>query len=84
MYLLGTDTVIYYVRGQGNVASCSLASNPAEIAVSTITLCELEVGVAKSAQPEHRLLKLNALIESVLTLPFGRRRLVKRNEGALC
>lgn len=71
MYLLDTDTVIYYVRGQGNVALRLLASNPAEIAMSTITLYELEVGVAKSVQPEQRLQKLNALVESVMILPFG-------------
>lgn len=70
VYLLDTDIVIYYVRGQGNVTTRFLATDPAIVAISTITLYELEVGIAKSAQPEQRLQRLSALVESVLLLPF--------------
>jgi len=70
MYVLDTDIVIYYLRGQGHVANRLLASEPTEIAISTITLYELEVGIAKSTQPAQRWQQLNALIESVMVLPF--------------
>ena len=48
MYLLDTNTLIYFFKGFGNVAEMLFSKPPKDIAVSTITLYELEVGIAKS------------------------------------
>jgi tRNA(fMet)-specific endonuclease VapC len=48
MYLLDTNTLIYYFKGKGKVAVRLLQVAPREVAVSTITVYELEVGLAKT------------------------------------
>ncbi|WP_254445312.1 MULTISPECIES: hypothetical protein [unclassified Anabaena] len=48
MYVLDTNTLIYYFKGQGQVAQ-NLAKIPAqEIIIPTIVLFELQVEIAKS------------------------------------
>lgn len=51
MYLLDTNTLIYYFKGKGKVAVRLLQVAPREVAVSTITVYELEVGLAKTSAP---------------------------------
>jgi tRNA(fMet)-specific endonuclease VapC len=54
MYVLDTNTIIYYFKGQGEVAQ-NLVNIPAqEIIVSTIVVFELQVGIANSNSPEKR------------------------------
>lgn len=47
MYVLDTNTLIYFFKGQGSVAGRLLATPPGEIGVPSIMLFELEVGLAK-------------------------------------
>ena len=54
MYLLDTNTLIYYFKGQGQVAQNLKSVSPQEISVSTIVLFELLVGIAKSTSPAKR------------------------------
>jgi predicted nucleic acid-binding protein len=49
MYLLDTNTLIYFFKNKGQVATHILQTSPAAIAVSTITIHELEVGILKPA-----------------------------------
>lgn len=53
MYLLDTNTVIDLFKGRGRVAERLLDLPPAEIALSSVVLYELEVGVRKSARPKR-------------------------------
>jgi len=51
VYLLDTNTIIYFFKDAGNVAKNLLSKSPKDIAVPSIVLYELEVGAAKSAKP---------------------------------
>jgi len=69
-YLLDTDTVIYFFKGRGGVAQRLLQTSPSEVALSSISLYELHVGVVRSAQPERTLSQLQELLKLVVLLPF--------------
>ncbi len=69
-FLLDTDTVIYFFKGQGRVAASLLQTPPAEVAISTISLYELQVGVARSREPERTQAQLEQLLAWLTVLPF--------------
>ena len=72
MYVLDTNTLIYFFRGQGKVAERLLATPPAEVAIPAISVYELEVGIAKSTQPAKRRRQFDELLETITVLPFDR------------
>ena len=55
MYLLDTNTLIYYFKGMGNVSQKLLSQSPKNISVLSIVIFELEVGIAKSTSPHKRI-----------------------------
>jgi len=71
MYVLDTNTLIYYFKGMGQVAERLLGHPPRDIAIPSIVLYELEVGLAKSTAPEKRRQQLETLIGLVSVLPLG-------------
>ena len=71
MFVLDTNTLIYFFKGMGGVAERLLATPPAEIGVPTIVLFELEVGIAKSASPSRRRTQLDVMTGLVRILSFG-------------
>ena len=71
MYLLDTNTLIYFFKGIGNVADILLSKSPKEISIPSIALYELEVGVAKSNNPKKRRKQLEALISRIKISSFG-------------
>jgi tRNA(fMet)-specific endonuclease VapC len=71
MWVLDTNTLIYFFRGEGNVPKEILARSPSAIGIPSIVLYELEVGIAKSTSPRKRMGQLEELIAVVQTLPFG-------------
>jgi Predicted nucleic acid-binding protein, contains PIN domain len=72
MYLLDTNTLIYYFQGKGQVAARLLQVPPREVALSSITVYELEVGLAKSSTAKQRRAQLRDFLAFVSVLPFGR------------
>lgn len=70
-YMLDTNTLIYYFKGLGNVSNRFLATPPNEIAIPTIVIFELEVGIAKSTSPRKRKEQLEELTSLVNTVPFS-------------
>ena len=70
MYLLDTNTLIYFFKGVGNVAEMLFSKSPKDIAISTITLYELEVGIAKSNNSRKRKKQLESLASRINILPF--------------
>lgn len=72
MYVLDTNTVIHFFKASGKVVERMLATPPTEISVSAIVVFELEVGIAKSAQPNKRRQQLEDLLAVVTVLPFDR------------
>ena len=68
MYLLDTNTVIYFFKGLGDVAKNLFEKSPQEIFIPSIVIYELEVGIAKSnnsKQREEQLLKLLSHVQIV-------------------
>lgn len=70
MYVLDTNTLIYFFKGQGHVAANLLDHSPAEVAIPAIVLFELETGLSKSIQASRRRLQLDRLLAVVPVLPF--------------
>ena len=71
MYLLDTNSLIYFFRQDGQVHVNLLATPPSEIAVPTVVLHELETGIAKSSNPAKRRAQLDRLLQVVNVLPLG-------------
>jgi tRNA(fMet)-specific endonuclease VapC len=70
VYLLDTNTIIYFFKGLGNVAEILLSKAPEDIAIPAIVLYELEVGIAKSSNPKKRKMQLEPLVSRITVLPF--------------
>ncbi len=70
MYLLDTNTIIYFFKGLGNAAEILLSKSPKDIAIPAIVLYELEVGIAKSSNPKKRKKQLESLVSLIAVLPF--------------
>jgi tRNA(fMet)-specific endonuclease VapC len=71
MYILDTNTLIYFFKGIGNVSNRLLQTPPRSIGIPTVVLFELEVCIAKSSSPKKRRLQLEHLTATVNILPFG-------------
>ncbi|MCD8488975.1 MAG: type II toxin-antitoxin system VapC family toxin [Desertifilum sp.] len=76
MYVLDTNTLIYYFKGQGQVAHNLANVVPQAIIISTIVLFELQVGIAKSASPTRRIQQLQQLLNQVNLVPFDRQQAI--------
>lgn len=70
MFALDTNTLIYFFRGEGNVAAKLLSTPPSDLGVPSIVLFELEVGLARAKSRRRRGQQLNLLANSVHLLPF--------------
>ncbi|MGE0492239.1 MAG: type II toxin-antitoxin system VapC family toxin [Vulcanimicrobiota bacterium] len=71
LYVLDTNTAIYYFKGVGRVASHLLAQAPRQIGLSAVVEYELLVGIEKSTSSARRRLQLQALKSAVTYLPFA-------------
>lgn len=71
MYVLDTNTLIYFFKGQGRVAERMFFEAPADIAIPAIVIYELQTGIAKSASPRKRTQQLKSLTEAVKVLSFS-------------
>ena len=72
VYVLDTNTLIYFFKGIGGVADRLLATPPSEVAVPAIVVYEIELGIAKSSNPGRRRQQLDQLLSAITILPFGR------------
>jgi tRNA(fMet)-specific endonuclease VapC len=70
MYALDTNTLIYFFRGTGRVKEHMLSVAPSDIAIPSVVLFELEVGISRSGQRSKRRAHLDALLEVVHVLPL--------------
>ena len=71
MFALDTNTLIYFFKGLGRVKEKLIAVSPADVALPSVVLYELEVGIAQSSQPSKRRAQLDALLAVVTVLPFN-------------
>ena len=73
MFALDTNTLIYFFKGEGDVAEHLLATPPTEVAIPTIVLYELYVGIAKSSASSRRTQQLQGMIDVVTIMEFSAR-----------
>jgi tRNA(fMet)-specific endonuclease VapC len=71
VYILDTNTLIYFFKGIGSVADNLLAVSPKDIGIPAVVLYELEYGIAKSSSPRKRTKQLEELCALVGVLAFG-------------
>ena len=71
MYVLDTNSVVFFFKGQGRVGERLLAQKPVEVALPAIVLYELEVGVVRSKAPARRREQLDTLLDATRVIPFG-------------
>lgn len=71
MFVLDTNSLIYFFKGLGAVGERMLATPPGELALPSVVLYELETGLAKSSAPVRRRRQLTELLEVLPVLPFG-------------
>jgi len=71
MYVIDTNTLIYFFKGIGSVPEKFLSISPKDIAIPSIVIYELEFGIAKSSSPKKRQGQLNDILSLVNILPFG-------------
>ena len=71
MYLLDTNTLIYFFKGQGRVAQNVLSVAPGETFLPYIAVYEIQTGIAKSKHPEKLRQDLENFLAMVSVLPFG-------------
>ena len=70
MFVLDTNTLIYFFKGQGRVAEHLLATPPLQVAVPAVVVFELETGIAKSGNVSRRREQFARLLDTVTVLPF--------------
>jgi len=70
MYALDTNTLIYWFKGLGRVGQRLLAESPSNVAIPSVVLYEVELGIALSTQSAKRRKQLDALLGVVTVLPF--------------
>lgn len=73
MYLLDTNTLIYFFKGIGEVENNLFARSPRDIFISSLVLYELQVGISKSNNPQKREKQLSILLEQVNVIDFAER-----------
>jgi tRNA(fMet)-specific endonuclease VapC len=70
-YLLDTCTVSDFVKGHPNVQARIKATSPRLIAISTVTLMEIEFGMQLNPDRVRKLLlTMDAFLASITILPF--------------
>ena len=71
-YLLDTTVLITLLRNRGAALRPRLNAAAGQLAVSMVSVAELEHGVARSAAPEHDGERVESLLSLVTVLPFDR------------
>jgi tRNA(fMet)-specific endonuclease VapC len=70
VYVLDTNTLIYFFKGEGRVAERLTRTLPSEVVIPAIVLFEIETGIAKSRDSEKRRAQLAEAATTIRVLPF--------------
>jgi len=73
MFMLDTNTLIYFFKGMGKVEENLFSHSPRDIFIPSLVIYELQVGIAKSNNPQKREKQLVTLLEQVNVIPFEER-----------
>ncbi len=71
MFVLDSNTVVYFFQGKGRVAENLLRTPPRDVALPAVVAYELEVGTAKLGASKKRRRLLDQLVDDLTVLPFG-------------
>ncbi len=71
MYMLDTNTLIYFFKGMGNVGTRLMSIAPKQIGIPAIVLYELELGIARSSSPTKRIKQLMGFCAVTEIFPFA-------------
>jgi tRNA(fMet)-specific endonuclease VapC len=78
MYLLDTNIISYWMRGDLGLIERIKRCSPADLSLSTITLAEIYYGIEKSAQSRNeRRLKIERIKSQLEILPFNEQAALK-------
>ncbi len=73
MFLLDTNTCIYYLNGTyPELTQRVLAAGPDQLAISALTVAELRFGADRSSRPEANRERLVSFFRELTILPFDR------------
>jgi tRNA(fMet)-specific endonuclease VapC len=70
VYALDTNTLIYFFKGQGNVAKNLFRHPPKRIFIPAIVAYEICVGIEKSTQPKKRRQQWEEILALCKLCPF--------------
>jgi tRNA(fMet)-specific endonuclease VapC len=70
VFALDTNTVIYFFKGVGRVHDRLITVPPSEVALPSVVLFELEVGIGLSTHASKRRSQLDMLLSVVTILPL--------------
>ena len=72
-YLLDTNIVSYWMRGETKVLEGIAAKSPGDIAISTVTFAEINCGIEKSPhKKKERRHRIQSIVGQIELLPFDR------------
>jgi tRNA(fMet)-specific endonuclease VapC len=78
MYLLDTNIISYWMRGDLKLIQKLKSCSPAELSISTITLAEIYYGIEKSpVKKKERRLKIDRIKSQLELYPFNEAAAVK-------
>ncbi len=69
MFALDTNTVIYFLKGAGQVEERLLATPPSDVAIPAVVVYALEAGIAQSTQPAKPRAHSDHLLAILLVFP---------------
>lgn len=72
IYALDTNTLIHFFKGAGRVPERLLATPPGQVAVPSVVVYELDVGLARLHPDHRRQHQLQTLLAHSRVLPFDR------------
>lgn len=70
MFVLDTNTLIYFFRESGRVAKTLRATPSEELYLPTIVLYELQTGIEKSESPKRRIMQLQQIMARAAIVDF--------------
>lgn len=70
MYVLDTNTLMYFFKGSESISRRLLRIPPKDIGILSIVIYELEVGIAKSKASRKKLKQLEEMMSMITVLPF--------------
>jgi tRNA(fMet)-specific endonuclease VapC len=69
-YILDTDTLIDFLKGQANVVNQLASLSPNDVATTIINHTELLFGAFNSSQKQQNLTKIQSFLSTIPVLPF--------------